>query len=539
MEVQAKKDTDHFQNIDTNANTSTEKESEDTMTSVKDRDTILQIIDQLRMRKARPDLNRICHMALRRYGTKHLDTEVQLEKLVDLGIVVKVDYKSNVSYRNATKWKKKPFGRKLLNSNSTNKNIRTAIKALLELGSEDVGASAKDIEKWLLAETESRLTKNQLLIAIGRDVDNGGLKKLSNGNYALNSGGENKSKTVARKKQQVATGRVATATSSKPDKPEKTEAAATTVTSPKFKRGRPPSKRKKFRKTHGPDFETQSHKKKNSSDDEEASICDYCLKATSSASFSEGLLTCKECKATAHPSCMGYCESLARRALESPWQCIDCKTCFVCEDSGDPEMMLFCDSCDKGYHMNCHNPPLEKKPLGNWVCSKCVLEKTMETSSDGEDLQDSSVMDDSQVTDGGGASCLPTPCDSPASEEEEEEEKVEPLPRKRKTAEGRKKSLDVDGKKGDKMDKVIIAIENGLYPDASKWKVEDVVHFFVNVGFKEQAEALKEQEIDGQSLLLMKRSDVLTGLSIKLGPALKMYQHVMKLQTSGFDFEES
>ena len=43
------------------------------------------------------------------------------------------------------------------------------------------------------------------------------------------------------------------------------------------------------------------------------------------------------------------------------------------------------------------------------------------------------------------------------------------------------------------------------------------------------------QEIDGQSLLLMKRSDVLTGLSIRLGPALKMYQHVMKLQLAGLD----
>lgn len=43
------------------------------------------------------------------------------------------------------------------------------------------------------------------------------------------------------------------------------------------------------------------------------------------------------------------------------------------------------------------------------------------------------------------------------------------------------------------------------------------------------------QEIDGQSLLLMKRSDVLTGLSIRLGPALKMYQHVMKLQLGGMD----
>lgn len=43
------------------------------------------------------------------------------------------------------------------------------------------------------------------------------------------------------------------------------------------------------------------------------------------------------------------------------------------------------------------------------------------------------------------------------------------------------------------------------------------------------------QEIDGKSLLLMKRSDVLTGLSIKLGPALKIHRHVQHLQMAGMD----
>ena len=46
------------------------------------------------------------------------------------------------------------------------------------------------------------------------------------------------------------------------------------------------------------------------------------------------------------------------------------------------------------------------------------------------------------------------------------------------------------------------------------------------------------QEIDGQSLLLLKRSDVLTGLNLKLGPALKIYQHVAKLQTVGIDIDD-
>lgn len=38
------------------------------------------------------------------------------------------------------------------------------------------------------------------------------------------------------------------------------------------------------------------------------------------------------------------------------------------------------------------------------------------------------------------------------------------------------------------------------------------------------------QEIDGHSLLLMTRLDVLTSLKLKLGPALKIYRHVLKLQ---------
>ena len=38
----------------------------------------------------------------------------------------------------------------------------------------------------------------------------------------------------------------------------------------------------------------------------------------------------------AHPSCMSYSSELAKRAQNSPWQCIDCKTCYICNDSNDP-----------------------------------------------------------------------------------------------------------------------------------------------------------------------------------------------------------
>ena len=34
--------------------------------------------------------------------------------------------------------------------------------------------------------------------------------------------------------------------------------------------------------------------------------------------------------------------------------------------------MLFCDSCDLGYHMICHKPPISSKPQGRWECATCA-----------------------------------------------------------------------------------------------------------------------------------------------------------------------
>uniref|UniRef100_A0A3B5M787 SAM domain-containing protein n=1 Tax=Xiphophorus couchianus TaxID=32473 RepID=A0A3B5M787_9TELE len=65
--------------------------------------------------------------------------------------------------------------------------------------------------------------------------------------------------------------------------------------------------------------------------------------------------------------------------------------------------------------------------------------------------------------------------------------------------------------------------------DPVDWTVSDVVSYFTAVGFPEQAAAFRTQEIDGKSLLLMQRNDVLTGLSIKLGPALKIYERHVKV----------
>lgn len=71
----------------------------------------------------------------------------------------------------------------------------------------------------------------------------------------------------------------------------------------------------------------------------------------------------------------------------------------------------------------------------------------------------------------------------------------------------------------------------GLLPnETSNWTVEDVGDFIKFIGFPKEAENFVSNQIDGKSLLLLTRQDVLTGFKMKLGPALKIYAHIFCLQ---------
>ncbi|GAB1597498.1 uncharacterized protein DDB_G0287625-like [Argonauta hians] len=280
------------------------------------------------------------------------------------------------------------------------------------------------------------------------------------------------------------------------------------------RRGRPVSKRKRIRKTHGPEFESEDILKF----DQEKCVTCLLTADRNKHGQPEELLVCKDCNTTVHPSCMDYSEELATKARNSPWQCMECKTCIVCDSSGDGDCMLFCDACDKGYHMKCHVPAVNEKPKGKWLCNQCTSESKncqvqpmeCETTSEVSSMPTTNGNHRNHVetTNLGG---LPTPQDSPVRPEAEEKL----------------------GLKEESVSLPMLRDFQGPYPDAANWSIDDVVNFFKSAGFVTQAEAFREQEIDGKSLLLMKRSDVLTGLSLKLGPALKMYTHVQNLQLVG------
>ncbi|KAK7148599.1 hypothetical protein R3I93_012819 [Phoxinus phoxinus] len=103
-------------------------------------------------------------------------------------------------------------------------------------------------------------------------------------------------------------------------------------------------------------------------------ICSFCLgtKESNRDKRPEELLSCADCGSSGHPSCLKFSTDLTANVKALRWQCIECKTCSSCQIQGkNADEMLFCDSCDRGFHMECCDPPLSRMPKGMWICQVC------------------------------------------------------------------------------------------------------------------------------------------------------------------------
>ncbi|KAG0709970.1 Zinc finger protein DPF3 [Chionoecetes opilio] len=105
--------------------------------------------------------------------------------------------------------------------------------------------------------------------------------------------------------------------------------------------------------------------------------CDFCLgdatenKKTGSP---ESLVSCADCGRSGHPSCLQFTSNMMKSVVKYRWQCIECKTCTLCGTSENDDQLLFCDDCDRGYHLYCLDPPLSEPPEGEWSCYLCIQE---------------------------------------------------------------------------------------------------------------------------------------------------------------------
>ncbi|KAF7690575.1 zinc finger protein DPF3 isoform X2 [Silurus meridionalis] len=126
-----------------------------------------------------------------------------------------------------------------------------------------------------------------------------------------------------------------------------------------------------------PDKKTQNHKLQKGLDGAVIAndYCDFCLGDSGSnrkTGQAEELVSCSDCGRSGHPTCLQFTENMMQAVRTYQWQCIECKSCSLCGTSENDDQLLFCDDCDRGYHMYCLKPPMTQPPEGSWSCHLCL-----------------------------------------------------------------------------------------------------------------------------------------------------------------------
>ncbi|XP_042192559.1 histone acetyltransferase KAT6B isoform X3 [Callorhinchus milii] len=308
---------------------------------------ILEAIQKVKKQKQRPSEERLCHAVLSLHGLDRKTVLEQLELSVKDGTILKVTNKGLSSYKDPEKpgrftpikpcnLSKSTQGCTAKNSSDIynvdwNKLLKRAIEGL----GEPNGSSLKNIEKYLRSQIDlasitcSSSFQQRMRLAAKRAVNNGRLLKdgpLYRVNYG-SAGGKGTAKY-------------------------NTSSSLPPVNLLPYEKERP-------RANPFP-------------------ICSFCLgtKEHNREKKPEDLISCADCGSSGHPSCLKFSPELTAHVKTLRWQCIECKTCSACRDQGkNADNMLFCDSCDRGFHMECCDPPLSRMPKGMWICQICRPKK--------------------------------------------------------------------------------------------------------------------------------------------------------------------
>ncbi|CAJ1080328.1 histone acetyltransferase KAT6B isoform X1 [Xyrichtys novacula] len=304
---------------------------------------ILEAIQKIKRQKQRPSEERICHAVATSHGLDKKTVLEQLELSVHDGSILKVTNKGSASYKDpgnpgrvgsippanvSVPSKESIWNSSDLRHIDWNKILKRAIEGL----DDTHGSSLKNIERYLRNQDDlSNVVDNpafrqRLRLAAKRSVNNGRL--LKNGpRYKISHGSVE--------------GRGARCPSASP-------LVLSSVTLL-------PHERDQLRVDPIP-------------------ICSFCLgtKESNRDKRPEELLSCADCGSSGHPSCLKFSPELTSNVKRLRWQCIECKTCSSCRIQGkNADEMLFCDSCDRGFHMECCDPPLSRMPKGTWICQVC------------------------------------------------------------------------------------------------------------------------------------------------------------------------
>ncbi|ALC45830.1 CG2662, partial [Drosophila busckii] len=208
---------------------------------------------------------------------------------------------------------------------------------------------------------------------------------------------------------------------------------------------------------------------------------DTCLKCGKSepkvgSGHKSNFITCKTCLQKIHYACLSIkfeTLSLVRRNF----RCDNCRRCELCGSAKNSNDLIMCVGCADVYHLKCHMPALNQMNVtaSGWKCQSC----------------------DAQLY----------------------------VPKR----ERKKRNRSADSQATADKENVNLNVKI-----VQSWTIEQVASFIAKT-YPVEANALKEMEIDGASLVLLTRQDVLTCFGLKLGPALRLYELILGLQSGRDD----
>lgn len=310
-------------------------------------------------------------------------------------------------------------------------------------------------------------------------------------------------------------------------------------------------------------------------------LCDVCQKreAKRGTHARNKLISCLECGRRIHKLCLQV-DFEDINILRQNYKCENCRTCDVCDAFNDCEPkinqpMVTCSKCVKSYHLTCHIPNVFKyQQTFRWKCNKCqpcmnnggsalpvktireiigddphhsnrtqllqqninIAEAAAEAKSAATKLSTPDVQidnDNGQKQGKGGiesdGSCMESGGSSTTSSSSATSSNITSLSGDA-SASKRPKTNDEETVNNNTPIIRYSPYEPIDVPDVKDWNAEQVATYFAKY-FPNEAHVFKEHEIDGTSLLLLKRSDVIKKLPIKLGPSLRIYSLILKIQT--------
>lgn len=149
---------------------------------------ILDTIDHLRHRKARPDSERIFHALTKKYAVAYDDAKIALERAVQNGSVLRVEYKGSISYRNAAKKAIKREENSACKTSRKFTGLVTNSIAELVLQEPDYlqwGVPAEELVKNILSKDSVKYTTKYVQLLLDKEVEGGGLIRMENGNFLV------------------------------------------------------------------------------------------------------------------------------------------------------------------------------------------------------------------------------------------------------------------------------------------------------------------------------------------------------------------